>query len=154
MREKFIESTIMQLEYYKLISENAFSQLSEEQLFWQYNSNINSIAILIKHMSGNMLSRWTDFLTTDGEKSWRDRNQEFSNEILTKEMLFERWQQGWSRLFDTLKLLNYEDLEKIVIINKQPICVQDSILKNLSHYAYHAGQIILISKMIRKEVEL
>ena len=101
-------------------------------------------------MSGNMLSRWTDFLTSDGEKPWRDRSQEFSNEIISREVLFETWNEGWSRLFDTLKLLNYEDLEKIVIINKQLISVQDTILKNLPHYAYHVGQIIFISKMIKK----
>src|SRR5882757_3318536 len=96
----YLESAIKQFEYYKLVAEKAMDQLPEEKLFWQYNEDSNSIATIAKHLWGNMLSRWTDFLATDGEKEWRDRDAEFENDISTRQELIDKWEEGWKCLFN------------------------------------------------------
>ncbi|MFZ1380986.1 MAG: DUF1572 family protein, partial [Saprospiraceae bacterium] len=105
MTSDYIESVKKQFEYYKMLGEKTFDQVSEDQLFWQYNAESNSIAIIVKHLCGNMLSRWTDFLTSDGEKEWRQRDAEFENDIKTKIELLEKWNQGWNCLFNALHAL-------------------------------------------------
>lgn len=151
MNSKLIELAITQLEYYKNLAENRIAEFTEEQLLWQHSLHCNSIAVLIKHISSNMISRWTDFLTTDGEKQWRNRSDEFTNEIFSKESLIEIWNKGWECLFITLNSLSIDDLEKKVIINSKEIEVQETIIKNLAHYVYHIGQIISTSKMLNNE---
>ena len=112
-----ISGIIKQFDYYKLLGEKTFSQLSEKELFWQYNENSNSIAIIVNHLSGNMLSRWTDFLTTDGEKDWRNRDEEFEDNIHSKTELIDKWEQGWKCLFDALQQIKTdEDLQQIIYI--------------------------------------
>ena len=143
----YLESTIKQFEYYKLVAEKAMDQLPEEKLFWQYNEDSNSIATIAKHLWGNMLSRWTDFLTTDGEKEWRDRDGEFENDIQTKAELLEKWNEGWQCMLDTLKALNEDDLQKIIYIRNQGHTVMEAINRQLAHYPYHVGQIVYIAKM-------
>jgi len=148
MADNYLESTIKQFEYYKLLGEKTIAQLSDEQLYWQYNAESNSIAIIVKHLWGNMLSRWTDFLTSDGEKEWRNRDAEFEPEDNTREALMIKWNEGWNCLFQTLHELEEEDLEKIIYIRNQGHTVMEAINRQLAHYPYHVGQIVFIGKML------
>ncbi len=148
MEKDYLESTIKQFEYYKLLGEKAMEQLPEEKLLWQYNEESNSIATIVKHLSGNMLSRWTDLLTTDGEKEWRNRDAEFENDIQSKDELLAKWNEGWQCLLTTLKQLTADDLEKIVYIRNQGHTVMEAINRQLAHYPYHVGQIVYLAKMV------
>ncbi|RYY88329.1 MAG: DUF1572 domain-containing protein [Chitinophagaceae bacterium] len=143
----FLESTIKQFEYYKLLGEKTFAQLNDEDLLWQPNEESNSIAMIVKHLWGNMLSRWTDFLNTDGEKEWRDREAEFQSESLPAAELRARWDAGWKVLLDTLHSLKEEDLQRIVFIRNQGHTVLEAINRQLAHYPYHVGQIVYIGKL-------
>lgn len=147
MNINYLESVIKQFEYYKLLGEKTFSQLPDEKLFWQFNEESNSIATIVKHLHGNMLSRWTDFLTTDGEKEWRRRDAEFDNDISSKQEMLYKWNEGWNVLLDTLKSLKEEDLGSIVYIRNQGHTVLEAINRQLAHYPYHIGQIVFIGKM-------
>lgn len=146
MNSNYLESATRQFEYYKMLGEKTFEQVPEEKLFWQYNEDSNSIAAIVKHLWGNMLSRWTDFLTTDGEKEWRDRDAEFENDISGKELL-QKWNEGWNVLLDSLKQLQQDDLLKIIYIRNQGHTVMEAINRQLAHYPYHIGQIVFIGKM-------
>src|SRR5690554_8114392 len=116
--ESYLNSVVKQFKYYKMLGEKAMEQLQDEQLFRQYNEESNSIAILVNHITGNMLSRFTDFLTDDGEKPWRNRDAEFTNPFNNKEELMNRWNEGWECLLKTLEQLSDADLERIVYIRK------------------------------------
>lgn len=146
-----VDHLIKQFEYYKTLGDKTFKQLEDPDLFWQYNEDSNSIAILVSHLKGNMLSRWTDFLTTDGEKTWRNRDSEFEGNIRSGKELLEQWDEGWNCLLDTLKALKEEDLRKTVYIRNQAHGVLDAIFRQLAHYAYHVGQIVIIGKMRSKD---
>jgi hypothetical protein len=148
MENNYLGSTIKQFEYYKILAEKTFEQLTEEKLFWQYNEESNSIAIIVNHLVGNMLSRWSDFLTTDGEKEWRNRDAEFENNIQTKVELLEKWESGWHSLFSALNSLSEKELNTIIYIRNQGHTVQEAINRQLAHYPYHVGQIVFIGKMI------
>lgn len=149
MAERFLISAINQFAFYKSLAEKAMIQLSDEQLFYQSNDSSNSIAQLISHLSGNMISRWTDFLTSDGEKDWRNRDAEFeSKQHLTRVDLMNEWERGWSVLFSALDNLSDEDLQRTVYIRNEPHLVMQAIIRQLTHYAYHVGQIVYISKML------
>ncbi len=148
MSASFLSSAIAQFQYYKLLAEKTFNQLPDEKLFWQYNEESNSIATIVKHMAGNMLSRWTDFLTTDGEKENRNREAEFENIIHSRNELLDLWENGWKCLFDALSSLTEEDLEKEIFIRNQGHTVTEAINRQLAHYPYHVGQIVFIGKMI------
>lgn len=151
MKNGFLDSTKKQFEYYKLLGEKTFEQISDNQINWQYNSESNSIAIIVKHLTGNMLSRWTDFLTTDGEKEWRNREGEFEGEIESKTQLLEIWNKGWNCLFEVLDSISDEDLDKIIYIRNQGHTVMEAINRQLAHYPYHVGQIVFIGKMLLDE---
>jgi hypothetical protein len=148
MDSNYLDSTIKQFEYYKMLGDKTFEQLTEEQLFWQYNKESNSIAVIVKHLWGNMLSRWTDFLTTDGEKEWRNRDAEFENDINSREELLQKWNEGWTCLFNALNSLKEEDLNKIIYIRNQGHTVIEAINRQLAHYPYHIGQIVFSGKML------
>jgi hypothetical protein len=148
MSTDYLDSALKQFRYYKLLGDQTFAQVPDEKLFWQANEDSNSIANLVKHLSGNMRSRWTDFLTSDGEKEWRDRDSEFENDIATRQELVERWEEGWSALFGALTPLTAEDLGKIIYIRNQGHTVTEAINRQLAHYPYHVGQIVFIGKMI------
>jgi hypothetical protein len=148
MNTGFMESALRQFEYYKMLGEKTFEQLNDEQLFWRNGDETNSIAIIIKHLWGNMLSRWTDFLTTDGEKEWRDRDAEFDVEVQSRKDLLEKWEEGWSCLFAALHPLTDSDLQTIVYIRNQGHTVLEAINRQLAHYPYHVGQIVCIGKML------
>jgi hypothetical protein len=124
MTNDYLDSAKKQFEYYKMLGEKAIAQVadvSESKLFWQYNNEANSIAMIVKHLWGNMLSRWTGFLTTDGEKEWRDREAEFDNDIHTKEELLLKWNEGWECLFNAINPLTNEDLKKEIYIRNMGI---------------------------------
>jgi Protein of unknown function (DUF1572) len=146
----FLESAKKQFLYYKTIGEKAINQLEAEQLFISVNENTNSIATIVKHLSGNMISRWTDFLTTDGEKEWRNRDSEFEDVIKTKAELLEIWNKGWDCLFDALNLLSPDQLSEIIYIRNEGHTVVEAINRQLAHYPYHVGQIIFYAKMLKK----
>ena len=148
----YLESSIKQFQYYKILGEKAMVQVPDPALFWQFNEESNSIATIVKHLSGNMLSRWTDFLTTDGEKDFRDRDAEFENDITTREEVLEIWERGWACFFAALESLKPEDLEKIIYIRNQGHTVLEAINRQLAHYPYHVGQIVFIGKMTTEGV--
>jgi hypothetical protein len=151
MQNNYLESAIKQFEYYKLLGDKTMVQLPQEKLFWQYNEESNSIATIIKHLHGNMLSRWTDFLTSDGEKEWRKRDTEFENVIADEATVINLWNEGWVCLFNTLHSLTDTDLNKIIYIRNQGHTVAEAINRQLAHYPYHVGQIVFIGKMVLNE---
>lgn len=148
MNNDYLDSVRKQFEYYKMLGEKTFAQLPDEKLFWQCNPESNSIATIVKHLWGNMLSRWTDFLTTDGEKEWRNRDAEFENDIVTRQELSEKWNAGWDCLFNALNALTTDDLGKEIYIRNQGHTVMEAINRQLAHYPYHIGQIVFIGKMV------
>ncbi|MBZ4189462.1 DUF1572 family protein [Niabella beijingensis] len=147
MNPNYLESVIRQFEYYKLLGEKTIAQLPDDALFRQFNEASNSIAIIVNHLHGNMLSRWTGFLTTDGEKEWRNRDSEFEDHISSRDELLGRWEEGWGILLHTLRSLKEEDLLKTVYIRNQGHTVLEAINRQLAHYPYHIGQIVYLGKM-------
>jgi hypothetical protein len=148
MQNNYLESIRKQFEYYKLLGDKTISLLPDEKLFWQYNEESNSIATIVKHLHGNMLSRWTDFLNSDGEKEWRKRDKEFENQIPDATSVIKLWNEGWDCLFNTLNSLTTSDLDKIIYIRNQGHSVIEAINRQLAHYPYHVGQMVFIGKMI------
>lgn len=144
----YLEGTIKQFEYYKSLGDKAMAQITEEQLFWSPNAESNSIAVIVQHIAGNMLSRWTDFLTSDGEKEWRNREAEFDAVITNKTELLRIWEQGWTVFFNAIKPLTESDLERIVYIRNQGHTVTEAIQRQLAHYPYHIGQMVYLAKMM------
>ena len=142
---------ITRFQYYKELAEKTFDQLSEEQLFWKHNEESNSIGTLVKHLSGNMQSRWTNFLTEDGEKSWRKRDSEFENDNHSKAEMMEIWDKGWLVLFDALNQIKEENWNGTMLIRGEKHTVLDAVLRQLAHYPYHIGQIVFIGKMLKND---
>jgi hypothetical protein len=151
INRQYLESAIKQFEYYKLLGDKTFDQLPDKMLFWKYNDESNSIAIIVKHLCGNMISRWTDMFTTDGEKPWRNRDSEFENDITRKEEMLRLWESGWGVLLHALRSLNEEDLQKTIYIRNQGHTVMEAINRQLAHYPYHIGQIVFIRKMLAEK---
>ncbi len=148
----FLKESISEYRKYKNFGDKSFAQiLTDAEMHWQPNEESNSIAIIIKHLHGNMLSRWTDFLTTDGEKPTRTRDEEFIGRKETKAELLDLWEQGWQCTFNALESLTEKDFDKIITIRNEPHTIVQAILRQLSHYSQHVGQIIYITKMIRNE---
>ncbi len=146
----YLESVKKQFLYYKVLGEKAIEQLESEQIFVSANEDTNSIAIIVKHISGNMLSRWTDFLTTDGEKETRNRDGEFENDLATKEQVLKTWNEGWDCFLTTLETLQPEQLADIIYIRNEGHTVIEAINRQLAHYAYHIGQIVFCAKQLKK----
>lgn len=151
LAKTYLESAIKRLATYKMLGEKTFEQLEEKDFHYQPNNTSNSIALIIQHMSGNMLSRWTNFLTEDGEKPWRNRDTEFEPGQYTAAQLKELWQKGWNCLLGTLQSLTEEDLLKTIYIRSEPLSAIDAINRQLAHYPYHVGQIIYIGKILKDE---
>ena len=149
-KTNYLESVKKQFLYYKTLGEKAIDQLEPEQLFISLNDDTNSIAIIVNHLVGNMLSRWTDFLTTDGEKEWRNRDAEFEEILITKAELLAHWEKGWQCLFDALNSLQPEQLDEIIYIRNEGHTVLEAINRQLAHYPYHIGQIVFYAKMVKK----
>ncbi len=149
-KTNYLESVKKQFLYYKTLGEKAMEQLEPEQLFISVNEDTNSITVIINHLVGNMLSRWTDFLTTDGEKEWRNRDTEFEEILTTKPELLAHWEKGWHCLFDALNSLKPEQLDEIIYIRNEGHTVLEAINRQLAHYPYHIGQIVFYAKMVKK----
>ena len=132
--------------YYKNLAERAMAQVSDEQLLTVLDGEANSIAVIVKHMAGNMRSRWTDFLTTDGEKPDRNRDTEFAEPPATREAMLTLWEEGWQWLFSALEPLYEPDLQRTVTIRGEAHSVMQAINRQLAHYSYHCGQIVLLAK--------
>lgn len=146
--ENYLESASRQFDYYRSLGEKAIAQVPDDALFHQFNPESNSIATIVKHLSGNMLSRWTDFLTTDGEKETRNREAEFDNDLASRDEVLAYWNRGWECLFGTFSELKPEDLGRIVYIRNQGHTVMEVINRQLAHYPYHIGQIVFIGKLV------
>jgi hypothetical protein len=149
IEKEFIDTVIRGLRYYKGLADKTFTQLSDKEFHYQYNDTCNSIAIIIQHMHGNMMSRWTNFLSEDGEKSWRQRDAEFEEQDIGKERLIALWNEGWNCFFDALLSIKPGDLLKTITIRKEELSVMDAINRQLAHYSYHIGQIIYIGKILK-----
>jgi uncharacterized damage-inducible protein DinB len=145
----YLEDSLSLFRYYKSLVDRAMAQLTDDQLLAAPDSASNSIAIIVKHMSGNMLSRWQDFLTTDGEKPGRDRDAEFEDPPATREALLKAWEAGWKCLFTALEPLSDADLQRTVTIRGEAHSVMQTINRQISHYAYHCGQIVFLAKHLR-----
>ena len=151
MNNSYLESIIKQFEYYKSLGDKTFNQLTFDELQNEIAKDVNSISIIVKHIVGNMLSRWTNFLIEDGEKEWRLRDKEFEDTYTSKEELIENWDKGWKCLFDAIKPLNENDLERIIYIRNQGHTVTEAINRQLAHYSYHIGQIVFLGKVLKGE---
>ncbi|MDB5200451.1 MAG: hypothetical protein JWO92_2414 [Chitinophagaceae bacterium] len=145
----FLDSAIKRLTYYKELGDKTFGQLADADFHFVPAEECNSISIIIRHMHGNMLSRWTDFLTSDGEKEWRKRDAEFEEQNINKEQLIALWEEGWKCCLDVLQSLSVADLEKTIYIRSEPLSVVDAINRQLAHYPYHVGQIIYAARIIK-----
>jgi hypothetical protein len=142
----YVEDALAVFRYYKKLAERAMEQVTDEQLFEVLDCEANSIAILVKHMTGNMRSRWTDFLTTDGEKPNRNRDSEFIDPPATRAALLAEWEDGWGRLFAAIEPLTDGDLGRKVTIRGEGHSVMQAINRQLAHYPHHVGQIVLLAK--------
>jgi len=150
MNHKTLKHTIDIFGHYKKLGEKAIDQINDQSLFRAPDEKSNSISVIIKHLHGNMLSRWTDFLTTDGEKEWRKRDEEFEDTMTTRREVISRWEEGWQCLFDALHQLNEEDLETTVYIRNMGQSAEEAIMRQLAHYAYHVGQIVYLARMFNE----
>jgi len=142
----YLKDSIAVLRYYKKLAERAMEQVNDNQLFATLDEEANSIAIIVKHMTGNMRSRWTDFLTTDGEKPDRNRDREFVDPPATREALLSDWEDGWNHVFGALEPLTEADLTRTVTIRGEAHSVMQAINRQLAHYPHHVGQIVLLAK--------
>jgi len=150
----FLRQSIIRLEGYKLMADKATGQLTKEQLFSIVSPGSNSIAVIMQHMGGNMMSRWTNFLTEDGEKTWRNRDQEFEQpdaQLANEKAILDLWEKGWACLLGALGNLKPADLEKNITIRAEQMKAYDAIIRQLMHYSGHVGQIVYIAKMLKKD---
>jgi len=147
----FLDSIIKRFHSYKELGEKTFAQLTEKNFQFTPNEASNSVAQIVQHMHGNMLSRWTNFLTEDGEKTWRTRDEEFETQNYSRDKLLELWEEGWDCMFKALEGLSAEELLSTVYIRKEPLIALDAINRQLAHYSYHIGQIVFIGKLLRDQ---
>lgn len=149
MQETFLPDCIKRFEYYKSLADKTFEQLQDQDFYFRPSPGSNNIAIIIQHMYGNMLSRWTNFLVEDGEKEWRKRDAEFDDMQLSRQDLLSFWNEGWNCLLNALKQMTPADLDKTIYIRTEPLKAYDAIIRQMAHYPYHVGQIVTLGKMIR-----
>ena len=150
IEKHFLENTIGVFKNYRALAEKSFSQLTNEKDFhFAPDAESNSIAVIVKHISGNMISRWTDFLTTDGEKPTRNRDGEFVEGKETREQLMQIWNKGWEVFMNTLNSLKEEDILKTITIRGEGITAMQALNRQTAHYAYHVGQIVFLAKHIK-----
>ena len=147
----YLKDALAVFRQYKKLAEGAMAQVSDEELTTVLDGEMNSIALVVKHMAGNMRSRWTDFLTTDGEKPDRNRDSEFVEPPATRAELMAAWEDGWSRVWAALEPLSDDDLGRTITIRGEPHSVMQAIQRQIAHYAYHVGQIVLLAKHFRGE---
>ncbi len=146
MITNYLDSVMKQFRYYKMLGEKTFDQCDDRILFAQSGVGGNSIGVIVNHMAGNMLSRWTDYLISDGEKEWRNRDQEFEPVLRTRAELIGRWDEGWECVFNAMESVNAENITAEIFIRNQGHTLLEAINRQLCHYSYHVGQIVLIGK--------
>ncbi|MFK5880069.1 MAG: DUF1572 family protein [Flavobacteriaceae bacterium] len=151
MNNNYLKSTKQQFHYYKDLGDKTFSQLTDKDIHWKFNDESNSIAIVVKHIVGNQLSRWTNFKTEDGEKEWRHRDTEFEGEYASKKEMISAWKKGWNCLFDAINSIKEDELLDLAYIRNEGHTYIEAINRQLSHYSYHVGQIIFVAKMIKSD---
>jgi hypothetical protein len=151
MTKEYIQNIQKLFHYYKDLGDKTIAQLEEEEIHVKFSDNENSIWIIVKHMAGNMKSRWTDFYTSDGEKSWRNRDEEFTDNLVTKADLIRVWNEGWAVLLNVIDNLTDKDISKTITIRSEPHSVLEAINRQFGHYSYHVGQIVFLGKLIRKD---
>jgi hypothetical protein len=142
----YIEESLIVFRLYKKMAEGAMAQMSDDQLFVTLDPESNSVALIVKHMAGNMRSRWTDFLTSDGEKPDRNRDSEFEDPAASREELMESWENGWKLVFSAMEPLTDADLGRTVLIRSEPHSVMQAVNRQIAHYAQHIGQIVFLAK--------
>lgn len=147
----YLEDSIALFRHYKKLGEGAIAQVRDEQLTTALDPEMNSIALIVKHMAGNMRSRWTDFLTSDGEKPDRNRDTEFEAPPQTRAQIMEVWESGWARVFAALEPLTEKDMSREVKIRTEPHSVMQAINRQIAHYSYHIGQIVFLAKHFQSE---
>ncbi|WP_222983774.1 DUF1572 family protein [Flagellimonas meishanensis] len=147
-QENYLSNIKFEFQRYKTLGDKTFEQLAENDIHWQYQEMDNSIAIIVKHMVGNMLSRWTNFLTEDGEKPWRNREMEFEGTYATKVDMLTEWEKGWKCLFNALESIDSSNFDTKIRIRDEEHTIVEAINRQLAHYASHVGQIIFLGKMI------
>ncbi|KQC29450.1 DUF1572 family protein [Flagellimonas eckloniae] len=148
-QENYIENIQFEFNRYKVMGDKTFAQLSDEDILWKYSETGNSIAIIVKHMAGNMLSRWTNFLTEDGEKPWRNREVEFEKPYTSKAEMITAWERGWKCLFDALGDIDHSNFDSKIKIRNEEHSIIEAINRQLAHYCSHVGQIVFMGKMIK-----
>lgn len=148
-KENYLDNIRKLFLYYKKMGDESIVRLSESEIHFRFEENSNNCATIAKHIAGNMLSRWTDFLNSDGEKEWRNRELEFQDDFENKLALFAYWEKGWAALFNAIDSLTPDDLEKIVYIRNEGHSVLEAINRQLAHYSYHIGQLVMLSKAIK-----
>lgn len=148
-KDLFIELMIKRFAFYKDLGEKAILQLDDSEIHRKLQPGDNSVAVIVKHVCGNLLSRFTDFLHSDGEKSWRNRDEEFIEDNGNKTALLKQWNEGWDCVISALKTLTDHDLENKVTIRGEEHLVFDAILRSIGHYSYHVGQIAFLAKTIK-----
>lgn len=146
--QNFLDNARALFRYYRELGDKAFSQITDEHIHWHPSPESNSVAIIVKHLSGNMLSRFTDFLTEDGEKPWRDRDAEFENDFADKAEMIAAWNAGWECFFAAVDPLTEADLDRIVYIRNQGHTVLEALNRQLAHYPYHIGQLVFLCKIL------
>lgn len=147
----FLASAISRVSHYKSLADKSIAQLEASDIYFKPNESSNSIAVIMQHMAGNMLSRWTNFLTEDGEKEWRNRDQEFNEGKIPLPELLALWEKGWDCFLSALHQLSEDDLLKTIHIRTEPLTVIDAINRQLSHYPYHVGQIVYVARLIKNK---
>nr|WP_299172131.1 DUF1572 family protein [uncultured Allomuricauda sp.] len=147
--ENYLKSVLFEFRRYKTMGDKTFDQLSDKEILWKLKDTDNSISIIVKHMVGNMLSRWTNFLTEDGEKNWRNRDMEFEGEYPSKTEMLIAWEKGWNCLFDALESVNSTNFDTKVKIRSEQHTIIEAVNRQLAHYASHVGQIVFVGRMIK-----
>ncbi|MBD0778893.1 DUF1572 family protein [Maribacter sp. ANRC-HE7] len=147
--DHYLKSVRFEFHKYKQMGDKTFSQLSNDEILWKYNDDDNSVSQIVKHISGNLLSRWTNIFTEDGEKPWRDRDQEFEDPFTSKEDMIGSWENAWQCLFNTLATINATNFHEQIKIRDEEHSLIEAINRQMTHYAVHVGQIVFLGKMIK-----
>lgn len=148
-QENYIKSVLFEFKRYKTLGDKTFAQVNEKDIHWVNSAYDNSIAIVVKHIVGNMFSRWTNFLTEDGEKTWRNRESEFNEAYGSKSEMIQAWEKGWQCLFDALESITSDNFDSEIKIRNEAHTIFEAVNRQLAHYANHVGQIVYIGRMIK-----
>jgi len=148
-QKDYLNTVAFEFQRYKLMGDRTFTQISDDDILWKYTETDNSIANIVKHLWGNMLSRWTNFFSEDGEKEWRERDMEFEKPFSTKKEMITAWEEGWQCLFDALESIDSSNFNKTIFIRGEAHTVVQATNRQLAHYASHVGQIVFLGKMIK-----